>query len=182
LEFRLQLINLALLLQIKDDDAAGGGSAEPVSVGREDKGVDLITSSQGVEVLRLIQVPQHGGSVLSTGGAKRSIWGDSDGVDVTGVANVVSLKTAAGKLPNLDQLVPTRADNNRVLRIWAESNTGNPFRVTLLGDGELAVSEGVPELDGSVSGARNDLSIIGGEGNGENVIGVANESSSGGTS
>jgi hypothetical protein len=51
LEFRLQLIDLALLLQIKDNDAAGSGSAEPVTVGRENEGVDLITSVQGVEVL-----------------------------------------------------------------------------------------------------------------------------------
>lgn len=66
LELWLQLINLALLLQIEDDDAAGGGGAEPVSVGGENKGVDLITGVQGVKVLRLVQVPEHGSSVLAT--------------------------------------------------------------------------------------------------------------------
>lgn len=66
LEFWLQLINLALLLQIEDDDAAGGGGAEPVAVGGENKGVDLITGVQGVKVLRLVQVPEHGSSVLAT--------------------------------------------------------------------------------------------------------------------
>ena len=65
LEFWLQLINLALLLQIKDDDAAGSGGAEPVAVGREDEGVDLITSVQGVQVLRLVQIPEHGSSILT---------------------------------------------------------------------------------------------------------------------
>ena len=65
LEFWLQLINLALLLQIKDDDATGSGGAEPVAVGREDEGVDLITSVQGVQVLRLVQIPEHGSSILT---------------------------------------------------------------------------------------------------------------------
>jgi len=122
LEFGLQLVNLALLLQIENDDAAGSGSAKPVSVGGKDKSVDFITSGQRVEMLGLVEVPQHGGSVLSTGSTERSIWGDSDGVDITSVANVIGLKTAAGELPNLDQLVPTRADNDWVLGIWAESD------------------------------------------------------------
>lgn len=101
LELWLQLINLALLLQIEDDDAAGGGGAKPVSVGGENEGVDLITSVQGVEVLRLVQVPQHGGSVLSTGSAEGSVWGDGDGVDVTGVSDVVGLQSARAELPDL---------------------------------------------------------------------------------
>lgn len=46
LEIGLQLINLALLLQVEDDDAARGGGAKPVSVGGEDKGVDLIAGVQ----------------------------------------------------------------------------------------------------------------------------------------
>lgn len=66
LELGLQLVHLALLLQIEDDDAAGGRGAEPVSVGGEDKSVDFVTGVQGVEVLRLVQVPEHGSSVLST--------------------------------------------------------------------------------------------------------------------
>lgn len=66
LELGLQLVDLALLLQIKDDDEAGGSSAEPVSVGRENEGVDFVTGVQGVEVLGLVQIPQHGSSILST--------------------------------------------------------------------------------------------------------------------
>jgi hypothetical protein len=66
----LQLINLALLLQVEDDNAAGGSGTQPVSVWREHKGVDLVTSSKGVEMLGLVQVPKHSGSVLSTGSAE----------------------------------------------------------------------------------------------------------------
>lgn len=101
LELWLQLINLALLLQVEDDDAAGGGGAEPVSVGGENEGVDLITSVQGVKVLRLVQVPEHCSSVLATGSAERSVGGDGNGVDVAGVSDVVGLQSAGRKLPDL---------------------------------------------------------------------------------
>jgi hypothetical protein len=105
LEFWLQLINLTLLLQIKDNDAAGSSSAEPVAVRREDKGVDLITSVQRVEVLGLVQIPQHCGSILAARSAERSVGGDSNGVDVASMSDVVGLQPARRKLPDLKSLV-----------------------------------------------------------------------------
>lgn len=54
--------------------------------------------------------------------------------------------------------------------------------MSLLGDGELAVTKGVPQLDRSVAGSRNDLSVVGGERDGENIVGVSNESAGGSTS
>ena len=54
--------------------------------------------------------------------------------------------------------------------------------MTVVNDVELALSKGVPELDGSVSGSGDDLSVVGGEGDGENVTGVADELSGGQTS
>lgn len=47
--------------------------------------------------------------------------------------------------------------------------------MALVGDGVLAVSQGVPELDGAVTGSGNDLAVVGGEGNGEDIVGVADE-------
>ena len=49
--FGLELVNLALLLKIENDNAGGSGGAQPVAVGREDESVDLIASGEGVEVL-----------------------------------------------------------------------------------------------------------------------------------
>lgn len=97
----LELINLALLLEVEDGDGAAGGGAQPVAVGGEDQGVDLVTGVEGVEVLGLVKIPQHGGTVLATGGAQGSIGGDGDGVDVAGVTDVVSLQTAGSELPDL---------------------------------------------------------------------------------
>jgi hypothetical protein len=67
---RLELINLALLLKVEDNDTAGGGSAEPVTIWREDKGVNLVTSIKGIEMFRLVQVPKHRGTILTTGGTQ----------------------------------------------------------------------------------------------------------------
>lgn len=101
-ELRLELVDLALLLEVEDDDAARGRGAQPVPVGGEDQRVDLVAGVEGVEVLGLVEVPQHGGSVLATGGAQRSVRGDGDGVDVTGVTDVVGLQAAGRELPNLN--------------------------------------------------------------------------------
>ena len=97
----LEFINLVLLLEVEDGDGGSGGSAEPVSVRREDKSVDLIASLQRVKVFRLVQIPQHGGTVLATGSAQRTIRRDGDGVDVASVTDMVGLDAAGGEFPDL---------------------------------------------------------------------------------
>jgi hypothetical protein len=52
-------------------------------------------------VFALVQVPEHGDSILSTGGGQGTVGGDGEGVDVSGVSVVVGLELALGKLPNL---------------------------------------------------------------------------------
>ena len=47
--------------------------------------------------------------------------------------------------------------------------------MVVLVDGELALRAGVPDLDVSVEGSSDDLSVISGKGNGENVLLVANQ-------
>lgn len=85
----LELINNNLGLKIPDLDARASGSAEPVSVGAKDEGVDDITSIEGVEALGVLQVPEHGSSVLSSRGAEGTIGGDGDSVQVTSVSDEV---------------------------------------------------------------------------------------------
>jgi len=70
---RTKLRDHSLGLQIPDLDAGVGGSDQPVSVGREDKGVDDITSLKLVELLALGEIPKHGSSVFSSRGAERAI-------------------------------------------------------------------------------------------------------------
>lgn len=96
------------------------------------------------------------------------------------MADVVGLQLAGRELPNLNELVPATGNNDRVLRVGAEADARNPLSVALLGDGVLAVAEGVPELDGTIAGAGDDLTVVGRERDGEDIVGVANEAASGG--
>lgn len=91
----------ALALEVKDLDAGGSGSAQPVAVRGEDEGVDNVTSLEGVEVLALVEIPKHSDTILSTGSSERAIGGDSDGVDVAGVPVVVGLQLELGEFPDL---------------------------------------------------------------------------------
>ncbi len=54
--------------------------------------------------------------------------------------------------------------------------------MALVRDGVLAVAQSVPELDGSVARAGNDLTVIGRERDGEDIVGVADETAGGDTS
>lgn len=66
--------------------------------------MDLVAGAQGVKVLGLVEIPQHGGTVLAAGGAERAVGGDGDGVDVASVANVVGLNAAGGEFPDLGRM------------------------------------------------------------------------------
>jgi len=79
--------------------------------------VDLVTGGERVQVLGLVQVPEHGGSVLTTGSAEGAIGGDGNGVDITGVADVVGLDAARSQFPNLWNIslwLPTNISTQRV--------------------------------------------------------------------
>jgi len=102
-----QGINNNLGFQVPDLDALVSGSAQPVSVGGEDKGVDDFTSIKRVKTLAFVQVPKHGSSVLSSGGTERAIGGNTDSVEVSVVSNEVVAELAVGQGPNLDKTIPT---------------------------------------------------------------------------
>lgn len=53
--------------------------------------------------------------------------------------------------------------------------------MSLVGDGELAVSESVPQLDSTVTRSGDNLAVVSREGNGEDIVGVANEGAGGNT-
>ena len=82
---------------------------------------------------------------------------------------------------NLDDAIPTARDDDRVGDIRGESDTADPLGVVVFSDGDLALTEGVPQLDGSVAGSRDDLSVVRGESNREDILLVSNESLGGST-
>lgn len=54
--------------------------------------------------------------------------------------------------------------------------------MALLLDVKLALSKCVPELDSPIAATTNDLSVVGGEGDGKHIGGVSNEAAGGDTS
>lgn len=163
--------------EVPDDDSRIGTSAQPVTVRGEAQRVDDVLSVEGVQVDSIGQVPKHGSTVLTTRSAERTIRRDSDGVDVTSVTNQVLLELElVTKAPDLHDLVPASGDNGRLVDVRRELHAGDPVGVGVIDD-NLALAKGVPEADRLVAGTRNDLSVVGGEGNGEDVLGVTNEAS-----
>ena len=56
---------------------------------------------EGVEVLAVIEVPQHGLGVSAARCAQGTVGRHGDGVQVSGVTDVVGLKLAVGQVPDL---------------------------------------------------------------------------------
>ena len=125
---------------------------------------------EGVEVLAVIEVPEHGLGVLAAGGAEGAVGRHGDRVEVPGVADVVGLELAVGQVPHLDVLVPAAADDDGVLVVGREPHAGDPVAVALFLDGVLALRQGVPQLDGLVPRPGHDLAVVGGEGHGHDIL------------
>jgi hypothetical protein len=94
------------------------------------------------------------------------------------VANVVGAELAVGEVPHLDKLVPTAGHNDGVGGVGGEANARDPLGVVVLGDGVLALSKDVPQLDGLVARSRHDLAVVGREGNRQDIASVADETAS----
>jgi hypothetical protein len=180
-KFRTKFINNGLGFKIPNLDTVGGSSAEPVTVRREGKGVNNRSSIQRVKVLGIVQVPEHDNTVLTGRGTKRTIRRDGDSVNIAIVTDKVGAKLQLGEVPDLDELVPTTRDDQGVGRVGREADARNPFTVAVFGDVVLAFTKSVPQLDGLVTRARNDLTVIGRERDRENIVGVANETTGGGS-
>lgn len=118
---------------------------------------------QGVQVLAVIQIPQQGLAILSSGCAERAIGGDGDGVQVSVVTVVVQLQFAVGQIPDLNGAIPTGRDDDWVDLIGRETHARHPVAVTIFLNGVLALSESVPQLDGLVARAGDDLTVVSGE-------------------
>jgi len=171
----LDLIDHVLGFQVPDLDGLVGGSDQPVLDRGEDKGVDDVLGVQGVQQLALGQVPKQGLLVFSTGGAQGAIRRDGDGVQVTVVASQVAGVLQGAGRPDLDEIVPASRDEVGSAGNRREANAGDPVIVAALSAGELALTDGVPQLDGAIAGARDDLTVVLREGNRQDVLGVARE-------
>lgn len=95
-----------------------------VPVWREAQSSDDVIVVQSVEVLAIVQVPQHGFAVFSAAGTQTTVRRDGNGIEVTCVSKVVDLKTAVGQVPYLDGAVPTGRYDDWIGVVRGETNTG----------------------------------------------------------
>jgi len=176
-----QFGDFVLAFEIPDLDAIGGGSTQPVAIGRKSQSVDDASSLKSVQRLVLDQVPQISCLVATTRGAEGAIGRDSDGIEIASVAFQILDQFAVSQTPDLNKFVPSARDDDGIVIAGREFDAARPEGVISLGDGELALSEGVPQADGSISRSRNDLSVVGGEGDAEDLFGVTLETAGGGS-
>ena len=121
------------------------------------------------------KVPDVDFTVSTTGGDEVGVWCKIEGVDLSFMSNESVHEGHDGVIPDLDGLIPRGGNNNRLLDIVEVSNAGNPVSMWVLVNGEFANSVDVPNLDGFIDGSGGDLSVIWGESNGENVLGVTDK-------
>ena len=58
--------------------------------------MDDLACVEAVQALALVEIPEHGGTVLAAGGTEGAIGGDTYGVEVAGVSNEVVAELAVG--------------------------------------------------------------------------------------
>jgi hypothetical protein len=78
-------------------------------------------------------------------------------------------------IPNLDGLIPGGGDAESGLASVVEAHNRNGISVLVLVNGELALRASVPDLDVSVERTSDDLSVISGQGNREDISLVTDE-------
>lgn len=91
----------------------------------------------------------------------------------------VHLLNTSGVVNSLNSggTIPGSSDEGRSSLDRWEANAGNPVIVDV--EGVLALTKGVPELDGVVTGRGDNLSVVRREGNREDLLGMTDETTGG---
>lgn len=162
--------------EIEDLDSSFGTNDEPVHLLGEENAVDWRVSFGLGDGGSLNQVPDHGDSVFTSGGKVLSIGWDVQRVNLS-LVSVEGVHERHGVVvPDLDGSVPGSRDNDWGLGVVVELDSGNPVSVSVFLNSELALSNGVPDLESLVSSSRGNLSVVWGHVDGKDISGVADKS------
>ena len=172
-------VNELLVWEIVDLDAVFGTNNEPVELRGEQDNVDWGFSINLFEMSSFNQVPDIDFTVSTSRGNEVSVWCKIKSVDLSLVSNEGVHQAHDGVIPNLNGLIPGGGDDDWGLNIVEVSNAGNPVGVWVLVNGEFTGSVDVPDLDLLVDGSGGNLSVVWGESNRENILGVSDEGLSG---
>jgi len=162
-DFGAKLFDGFLACQIPDFDRWTISDAQPVAVWWEAQSIDAVVVIQSVQVLAVIQVPQQSLCVFTTWCAQWTVRRNGDGVQVAIVSFVVDLELAVSQIPDFDGTIPAAWYDDWVAVVWRETNAWDPVRVAFVLDCVFAFGQSVPQFDGLVTRARNDLTIVNAE-------------------
>jgi len=179
--FNNQLGNwiIGVVVQVEDVNTILASGSDPLLDWVEGNLGDWGASVEdSVFFAQVVEVPDLEDVFLTTGSDVGTEWGNGQGVDVFLVSLPGVLDQEVG-LPDLDSAVPTSGGEVWVLGNWGVSDAGDPVTVVVGFVGVLAVSKGVPELEALVGTSGDNLSVIEGEGDRVDFLGVASEDSGG---
>jgi len=120
-------------------------------------------------------VPDHDFTVTRSRGEVVGVLNEIESGDLGGVSLEGEQERHVSVVPNLDGLIPRGSDTDGWLLGLVESNAGNGISVSILVNSMFALRSGVPNLDFLVQTSSDDLSVIWGEIDGENISLVTNK-------
>jgi len=161
--------------QVENLDALLGTDDEPVEFLGEENAVDWGFAVAAGEPLALNEVPDHDLTVTGSGGEVAGAVDHVEGVDLGLVSGESVHEGHVQVVPDLDGLIPRGSHADGWLLGVVELNAGDGVSVLVLVNDVLALGSGVPDTDLSVSGTSDDLSVIWGEIDGHDRLGVTDE-------
>jgi len=164
-----------LLGEVKNLDASLGGDHKPVESLGEENAVNWRVTVVLGEPLALDDIPDHDLAITRARSEEGRVLDDIKSGDLS-LVTLESMEEGHVKVvPNLDGLIPRGSDAKGGLASVVEAHNRDGISVLVLVNSELALRTGVPDLDFSVQRASDDLSVIGGQSNGEDISLVTNE-------
>jgi len=162
---------------VPDTDRFLGGSSNPLEFRVEgdivNDGVTLVNLESLVEV---VDLPQLDSLVLASGGDEKTVGVDGQSVDgsVVGLDAALKLEELS---PDLQTSIPADRGEELVLGRRGVSNTSNPVLMIAGLGAEHVLTLSVPQAELVVGSTREDLSVVIGEGDREDLrLGVGSES------
>ena len=161
--FGTERVDDNLAFEVPNLDTVICGGAEPVTIGRKDERVNNLAGIQGIETFAFVQVPKHGSAILATRSTEGAIRRNTDSVEVPSVSHKVIAEFAVGERKDLDETIPATTDNEGDALGRRKAYTRHPLSMSLAfsrSNSVFALSKSVPELDGLVARARDNLTVV----------------------
>lgn len=162
--------------EIIDLDSDFGTNDQPVHFLGEQNAVNWSFGFSLGESASFNQVPDHGNTVFSSRGKIFGIWWDVQRVNLSFMSVEGVHERHGVVVPDLDGFVPRGRYNDWGLGVMIELNGRYPVGVSVFLNGELALTNSVPDLESLVSSSRGNLSVVWREVDGKNVSSVADKS------